>query len=399
MKKKKTLKLLDSIFIDIQVLSSRLRTFFSSSFCLYTLIFLILILWWGGTWKVNHSLYTENIPDFKTEHSHSLIDPVLPRALILKALRGDLNSIEQLTLRWCCEMKRKRENPLGSIEENVIDLQLYGENSFSSSVIDEIGHEYKVPSYFVKYTPQTYASTAFLLSLVPDEEIVTIPSGMRKLTHIYENKKMKKIAIDSGRENSELIYMQKPNLAFVADYSHPSMIETFKSQNIHLFYLNTLNDPEEILQSLEKTGAVVKKPLKAKVLADFVRMAHLMIQNKVVTNQKALFLQYTTSFIALTSKNLTVKLFESLGGENLFTLHENHWSLPISKEMILNYNPEIIFLIGESSQSRFFIDPAFENLKAVKEGAVYSLDSDLHYVSDHFYLLALFDYFEILKKT
>ena len=67
--------------------------------------------------------------------------------------------------------------------------------------------------------------------------------------------------------------------------------------------------------------------------------------------------------------------------------------------MILNYNPEIIFLIGESSQSRFFIDPAFENLKAVKEGAVYSLDSDLHYVSDHFYLLALFDYFEILKKT
>ena len=159
-------------------------------------------------------------------------------------------------------------------------LEQKGEYTFSATIEDDNNQCFQSTPYPLKYLAQTYLSVlGILLSLLPPERIVAIPSGMRKLSHIYDIQKMNAISLNSEREESEALYMSQPYLAFVADYSQPSMVQAFESQGLKLFYLNAMETPEAILQEIEKVASLVNSPIKGELFKSFVRMAMISIKN------------------------------------------------------------------------------------------------------------------------
>jgi iron complex transport system substrate-binding protein len=403
-------KKLPSFIRFTKVLSHQLRTFF-----LYFFIFALLGVWWGCAWKSS----TESVVKLINEKPLPLVEtdnvPLqeFDRNLILRALRGDVHTMELLLFRWERENQRLKTYFSQKIEDfNPDDLNRFhdllrileqkGEYTFSATIEDDNNQCFQSTPYPLKYLAQTYLSAGILLSLLPPERIVAIPSGMRKLSHIYDIQKMNAISLNSEREESEALYMSQPYLAFVADYSQPSMVQAFESQGLKLFYLNAMETPEAILQEIEKVASLVNSPIKGELLSLFVRMAMISIKNHTQClpcskSLKGLFIQQTSAFTALSSKNLTVKLFQYLGGENIFENINEGWSFALNKESLVKRQPDIIFVLGKESRDRVLSDLAFNQLEAVKNAKVFALDPDLHYVSDHYFLLSLLDYYECLK--
>ena len=143
-------------------------------------------------------------------------------------------------------------------------------------VLDDQGIPFKLDPAPRKFLPQTYISASFLLSLTKADQIVAIPHGMRGQTQLYPESLTRQIPLDIDRYNSEEIYQSKPDIAFVAYYSHPSTIQALRNQGIPVFTIDSINTLPEILGSIQKIGQVIHHPKEAELLSMFMKSAMLI---------------------------------------------------------------------------------------------------------------------------
>lgn len=261
-----------------------------------------------------------------------------------------------------------------------------------------------------RFLPQTYVAASFLLALLPPEQIVAIPRGLRNLTHIYPKAITESVPLDTDRYNSEQIFQYRPSLAFVASYSHPATIQALKTQGIQLCYLKDVDDVPDVGQVLKQVGCLTNSKEKAEALHSFIQAILFTIDNRMQAlryyasgpSPSFLFVNFNTQFAAPTRKTLTGKLLQRLGVENALSVQypetEDEWSVYLTQEQILHMDPDyvVVGITSPHAQEEFMKNTAFKKLSAVRKQQVYFVDAALHESPTQYIALAYFDLYNAL---
>ena len=237
------------------------------------------------------------------------------------------------------------------------------------------------------FLPQTYVSASILLSLVDDINIVAVPKGLRSISLFRD--RIKNISLDTDRYNIEEIFSKKPDIAFVAHYSNPAMLEMLKKQGITLFFTEEIDSVEGIINAIRDIGKIVGKAKKAELMDLFVKSA-LSLENKH-KDFRFLYLDFHGQYKALTNKNLSVQFLERIGGINVVDDENDHWFVSLSQEDIVKLDPKCIVVVGEDLKNKVMNTKAFKNMLV----EIYSVDRDIQFFPSQYIVLAYFQMMEL----
>jgi iron complex transport system substrate-binding protein len=278
-------------------------------------------------------------------------------------------------------------------------------------VVDDNGTPIKVFTNGKKYLPQTYVSASFLLALTDAEQIVALPKGLRSYTSLFPTTLTDQIPRDIDRYNSETLFLAKPSIAFVANYSHPALLNALQEQGVQLFTLTKLNSIPEIGEAIIRTGQAIEKPLQAELLALFIESAIQSIDNRLLamshalidnTIPKTLFMNYHSQFTTPTSKSLNGQLIERLGIAQNLKETDNEWVVPVDQEHIININPECLIIATpnrKSVEKHLYSNEAFAKVAAIKNRRIYFVDETIQQFPSQYIVLAYYDLFHALAQA
>ena len=282
---------------------------------------------------------------------------------------------------------------------------------------DDSGHLLHIEDTFQRFLPQTYVAASFLLAIAKPHEIIALPKGMRYLPQIYKPQALAQIPDNIDRINSEKLYSHRPDLAFVAPYSHPPVLEVLRNQKIQLYTLKQINTLADIQEALLKVGHVSNHILEAQLLAIFMEACLLSIDNRLQalhqttefsqTPHRLLYLYFHQHYLLPTTKSLTGQLITR-------ALHhcphlscslpqsQEEWRIPFEQEKILQAQPDILIIstpYHAHSQPIMHNHYALHQSEAFKAQRIFFVDETLQESPTQYIVLAYFDLFQALAAV
>ena len=188
-------------------------------------------------------------------------------SLFKRACQGSLEVIEMFIQQWVKEKGFSFEER--EIMYLMLDL-LQGDYPLDS----------KTNGIERKYLPQTYVSAVFLLTMLPSQEIIAIPEGIKRRFDLYGSK-INDITLTTDRRNFELIYLNKPCKAFTAFYTNPDIKRTLTLQSIPYVDIDKINTVEEIEEAMVDIGYHIDRPQTSFVIANFFKIAFKAIDLRI----------------------------------------------------------------------------------------------------------------------
>ncbi len=234
------------------------------------------------------------------------------------------------------------------------------------------------------------------LSLASDEILFDIADQDKiiGITYLADNKKLSNVyGRTSGiphklRPNLEQIIELNPDLLVVADYIDHAFIDQIKKTGINTHFLTKLDSLESINQNILLLGKSVCEEDKAVSLVNNLNKNIEQIKARELTYNPTVLYLFPSFFTA--GINTTIDdLITSSGGINVGAMAGIEGNKKISREYILNVNPEIIIVGSYSPDEENFIellksDKVLGNLNAIKKSSVYTIEtSHLTTVSHH----------------
>ena len=272
---------------------------------------------------------------------------------------------------------------------------------------DDCGNQFHIKDDFQKFLPQTFVAASFLLSIAQTNEILALPKGLRQFTQLFPKEILNKIPTDIDQINSEILYLNKPDLAFISPYSHPPTLEALNSQCIPLYTIKNINSAQEIGEALLKVGHATNHILQAQLLAIFIEASLLSIDNRLEALKseddplKILYLTYYHHYALPTTKSLAGQLmcralqhckqFKGMVPEN-----SHQWQIPFSHEQIMHANPDVLIVAICSKRALPQIKETLQHTKPLQSNQVYCLDEAIQNSPTQHIVLAYFDLFETL---
>jgi iron complex transport system substrate-binding protein len=333
------------------------------------------------------------------------------REQLLHALQGDVQEMERLTALWQeREATLKREIPQEKrpLIQQIPSLSVLVQKSSlepveewgKTSFVDDSGTVPLLPAGSGGLLPQTYLSASILLSLCQPEEIIALPSGMRKHTSLYPTDAMKQIVLDTDRQSSEAIIMKQPRLAFVAYYSNPTTVQALKNQGISTLMLDSINTVDEVLQTIERIGLAAGYPTKGRLLARFTASALKAIDNERLAygtsiSKPVLYLSYHGTFSTPSQKTLTSQLLERLKAPTPIRVNTSEtFNYLLTQELLLALNPALLLISSNdipSTRKAICSLPAVQQIAAARSGNLFFLDEEVQNSPSQYLALAYYD--------
>ncbi len=292
------------------------------------------------------------------------------------------------------------------LESSQEELSTLREAHRLRTITDDNNNIIRMPAHLDRFLPQTYVSASLLLSLSDHRNIIAIPRGMRTESHLYPFDIMNKIPIDTDRFNVEKIYQRRPQIAFVSNYSLPSMLQVFRKQNIPLFFLNNLDSIPDIRHAIARIGHITNRPFKAELLNIFIDAALIAIDNTVLHTKRPsslLYLNIYSGYATPAPGTLTNRFLKRLHIQHPFPQKCSHMKkIALTREDIVMLDPEciIVSIPQKHNAIRTILnDRAFQNLRAVKNNRIFAVDEIAQESSDHHIVLAYYDLAQILLQS
>lgn len=375
-----------------------------SSLFLYSCLFLVIVTWWALAFPFG----SNSSSPIKHKTSPFTLSSIvlgklsrLERDTLHKALGGDFTLMQSLMMAW--EKDAKLLIQLGV--PNIKTMPQLSQSSIVSSEVIPLGN----PSRFL---PQTYLAATVLLALVPPEQIVAIPRGMRDLPHIYPSLLLDQIPLDIDRYNSERLYQAHPDVAFVAPYSHPATVDALKNQGIPLCMIKDVNALPDILRAISFIGSLINQREKTDLLLTFVEATMYAIDNRLraltwqidpaISQQKVLFVHYSNRFALPTIKSMTGQLLQRVNEQtsSFFSLPVSNsiteWKIPLTHEAIVCENPDALIVSYMLHDQKQPPQISLDGMTSLRENGVIFIDEMIQQSLTQHVALAYFDIFHSL---
>ncbi len=184
-----------------------------------------------------------------------------------------------------------------------------------------------------------------------------------------ETESIKRVG-DAFNMNIEAVVALEPDLVYVF---FDRFVEDLERAGLKVLYVETLaQDFTKVADNVRLWGQIIGNPDAAEAVArDFeVRVEAIRAAMEQIEAGPTIF-QDVGGFWTPGAGTLVQEVFDLLKLENIAAEIEGYAQL--SPEVIVEKDPAVII---SGSPESFSDDPAFENVRAVKDGAIYSLGSD-----------------------
>lgn len=360
---------------------------------------LFVISWWTLTLCPQRSLTLKQLEISQIKPLKTLTP--ISRDDLKDALNGNFTLMAQLISDWDLDatllesegfitVKRLSKNHF--LKSQLIGRQLLIEQQ----QIRLIRHDYTQIDE-PKFLPQTYLAASYLLTLAKPEQIVGLPKGFRNIKGIFQEEFTEKIPVDLDRFNAEKLYLSKPKIALIADYSHPAWKELLQQQEVETITLMSPRSVQEICQTVCLIGHAINQPAKAELLSIFIEAALLAIDNHLSVLQKEwrqlkilpkiIFAHYHGQFAPSVHPTITEHLIQRMG-----ILDE-----AANCEQILSYQPTCLILAThQSEQSKIFNEPFVEKLVENNHTKICFVEDEVQQFASQYIVLAYYDMYHAL---
>jgi iron complex transport system substrate-binding protein len=186
--------------------------------------------------------------------------------------------------------------------------------------------------------------------------------------------------------NVESIVGLQPDLVLAAEIISPEQVQSMRSLGLRVFYLaNPTTLPDDLFANIRAIGALAGRNTEAAALISGLQTRFDAVKEKSAAAASAPLVYFELDatdpakpYVAGPGSFVDT-LIHLAGGKNLGAQLSSAWAT-ISAEEILHQDPDVILLgdtgygvTVESVAGR----PGWKNLKAVKKGMVYGIDSNL----------------------
>ena len=346
---------------------------------LYFFCTLFIAVWWGLSFTDAPKPFLP-VPPQKEKPKFNLS---FSREELLQALQGDFALMGRLILRWDVEAQNDGFVRLAS--HKVLRAHYLAETIPLSPPVESF-----------KVLPQTYVAAGILLAIAPPSTIVALPRGLRDQKGFYPPSLTQQIPLDIDQYTVEKLFLTHPDLAIVSlDYSHPSTLQALSNQGIPFHATSQCETYEDILGEIQTIGQLTGLTAEAELLQLFMEAAFLKLDQTPTTLSKTLFLSFYDHFYLPRASNITGALILRAG---LPLPKVNSFEL---KEYLLNTDPETLIIAVPPAINLLPIlqkDPAYSQLRAVRQGRVHIVNDDLFQTPTHFSALAYYDLIEALRS-
>ncbi len=379
-----------------------------------------------------HSSLSLELPQSLALKTSALLEELSPlqRDTLQRALAGDFPLMLDFINQWDQDAQLLTNQGVEGIQrlpsETYLQAHILGHLLLNSSkdslqqlnckmnlewMQDDHGRIIRIEDSFRRFLPQTYIAASFLLAIATPSEVIALPKGLRQLHQIYPIDVLKKVPHDIDRTNSEKLYLNRPDLAFVAPYSHPPALEVLRNQNIQLYSLKYVNSVAEVQEALLKVGHASNHILEAQLLAIFMEACMLSIDNRLHALQAKLFssaiprrllyLSYHQHFMLPTTKCLTGQLMARAlkhCPHLSCPIPENRaeWSIPFEQEKIVQFKPDCLIISTHFSDIHSSLPLALQQTEAFQLQRIFYLDEAIQESPTQYITLAYFDIFQAL---
>ncbi|MEM4565214.1 MAG: ABC transporter substrate-binding protein [Archaeoglobaceae archaeon] len=180
---------------------------------------------------------------------------------------------------------------------------------------------------------------------------------------------------DMNRVNEEAILFLKPDVIVVWDEppGYKENAKKLEKLGIPIFRMGYIDKyPEDVCKQAKLLGKIFEVENRAEELCNIIEKKWSDIISKK-QEKKTKVLYSFTSPIYIACKNNYAVFIEAAGGEVVYPEHCNSAWIQVSKEWIIEANPEIwiINYYARYNESAILGDPAFSDVEAVKKKAVF----------------------------
>ena len=243
------------------------------------------------------------------------------------------------------------------------------ETGFPVVIEDAFGKEVKIenpPERIVSIAP---SQTEILFALDLGEKIVGVTNWCN---HPEEAKT--KTRVGDMHLDFETIVSLKPDLVVGIRSMQEDNLLRLEKLGLKVLAIEP-KGIEGTLEAIETLGRATGKSTKAKEIIGEIQDQLGRIKAKT-PKPKVLIVLDLDPLFTVGPGSLQHDLLELAGGENIASSTNNPWP-QLAEEVVIEQNPDVILFTEAGLKERILAKPAWQNLKAVKSGAIYTVESDL----------------------
>ena len=257
-------------------------------------------------------------------------------------------------------------------------------------VVDDDGKEVQIPDNVERITPMIGAFTQMSAMLTGEDKIISGAARLPKMmSKIFPKIKTMNNVSGSLTSSAETIIASNTQVVFgpvgmIFDENQRAQLE---AAGIAVVNINKFSNASEIKGAVNKIaqilgGDAVKKAEEFDEYFDEnIKYVSEKVQN-IKDEKRVLALNFNSgNFSTISSKDIGAEYIKIAGGINLSS-QDNEADFKISKtineEQVIIFNPDIIITNSREGKEKILNNPAFEKLKAVKDGAVFVVPSGVY---------------------
>ncbi len=257
-------------------------------------------------------------------------------------------------------------------------------------IVDDGGKEVQIPDNVERVTPMIGAFTQMSAMLTGEDKIISgaarLPEMMSK---IFPKIKTMNNVSGSLTSSAESIIASNTQVVFgpvgmIFDENQRAQLE---AAGIAVVNINKFSNASEIKGAVSKIaqilgGDAVKKAEEFNEYFDEnIKYVSEKVQN-IKDKKRVLALNFNSgNFSTISGKDIGAEYIKIAGGVNLSS-QDNETDFKISKtineEQVIIFNPDVIITNSREGKEKILNNPAFKQLKAVKEDAVFVVPSGVY---------------------
>ena len=272
------------------------------------------------------------------------------------------------------------------------------ENTISAaySVVDDRGKVFNFTEPPKRMMTTSLAFQDILLEMVPVENFIATSISAADPNYSMTADISKKIPNKyRPRVTVEQVLKYKPDLFLTTPLTNPEVSSTLEDMGVKVFMLNQADTYDDIKKSIVKLGKLVNENEKSVTILQKMEAGEKALAEKlsvIPKDKQKLVIQLTYSGTYGMLQNIFGMLCDLSHVKNGMTIMPVRSSMPVSKEKIVELNPDVLFLPswdakGSQNSDTYFKqiieDPAYKDLTCIKNNAIYKFPERYRYCTSH----------------
>ncbi|OCH45912.1 ABC transporter substrate-binding protein [Aliivibrio fischeri] len=271
------------------------------------------------------------------------------------------------------------------------------ETIYPLHVVDGLGNTVLLDKAPTKISSKTLFTDAVLLELVDKEQL----SSLTDLANNPNYSAIKDIlpkSVPLLALNVEMIIANRPDIVFAANWSDASKLAIIESAGIPVYRIQTPNTLKEIETEILRVGDIVnRRPVAERVIEN---MQQRLQQEVILPKKRLTALDYNPWGTSSGQDSTWDEVLKQANLNNAIEglVSDKYGQVPVSKEMVIALNPDILFIPAwvygdEKGADKFkqdvLSDPSLQSVNAIKEGRVYQMPHVLRSVYSQYIIDAI----------